>query len=179
MNKLIKTTIAGLVATAGGLLGSFAGADKTSKAWRRYGIPCLLTSLAYGHNPENMWYLSILTMIAPLSFGYGMPGKSDPKPSKIGSFWLSITKGKYLLASALTRATIGSSKALTMLVVPILRGNWLVWGICGAIMIASDTLWGTIHPKGTFKFLGKDLLWEEFLIYFGNVACGLGVIFLV
>ena len=68
---------------------AFAGADRTSKAWRRIGIPFVIAGLAWSYLHHWMIF-SIFFLIIPLSLGYGIPDcllYGGDKGSPIGRFW--------------------------------------------------------------------------------------------
>lgn len=177
LKKLISLLFVGII---GGFLGSLGGTDGVSKGVRRFGIPAIVTLFAL-FTLQNFWCISIMLMSFALSVGYGIP---DPlhlaldlenyygdKGSTLGRFWLKIafkvtqdwTK-QALYANILTRGTIGLLIALSMLYVPILTNNWLLYGVFTAIIVIT---WSFISWRdlGTFKVFKKDLLWSEFIIY--------------
>ena len=57
-------------------MGAYAGAYKTSKAWRRYGLTILYTvyALIVFWNP---WILLTVSIFYPLTRGYGIPEKVE------------------------------------------------------------------------------------------------------
>lgn len=58
-----------------GFLWGFAGAKGTSKAWRRIGVPLVVTIFAFIES-GNLWVLLIFPlMFSALSVGYGIPSK--------------------------------------------------------------------------------------------------------
>jgi len=58
-----------------GWLWGFAGAKGTSKAWRRIGVPLVVTIFAFIES-GNLWVLLIFPlMFSSLSVGYGIPSK--------------------------------------------------------------------------------------------------------
>ncbi len=99
----------------GGLLGSIGGADNSSKMYRRFFIPALLTSYAFS-NTESIFVLTILSMMAALSLGYGIPS-SDDEGSFIGRFFYKITKQNHFLSDVLTRGLIGVLISLSLIIV--------------------------------------------------------------
>lgn len=146
----------------GGWAGAFAGADKTSKAWRRILIPGLLTAYAYS-NTESLLVITIMSMAAPISMGYGIPDETD-EGSELGRFWYKIFKGNHKLADIATRGTIGKLIALSLLSIPIIKGNWIIYfvGSLGIILTNSLISW---RGFGTFKLFGKELSWVEFVTW--------------
>ena len=160
IKKLLSTLI---FSTIGGLLGAFAGADKTSKAWRRIGIPLVITLYAL-FTMRNWWVITVMSMCGALSLGYGIPDENDPKGSTIGRFWYRIWNKNHLLADIFTRATIGVAVSVSLLSIAILGQNWLLYGLIsiGIIAIYATISW---RGLGTFKFKNKQLLVSEFTLY--------------
>lgn len=170
INKLKKLLSTLIFSTIGGLLGSFGGADNTSKAWRRIGIPLVITLYAL-YTLHNWWVLSIMLMGIVLSIGYGIPDQYSPKGSTLGRFWLSIASKMglnltktHLIANVLTRSHIGILTCLSLLSVPILGQNWLLYGL---VSVGIITVYATISWRGlgTFQFKNKHLLVSEFTLY--------------
>ena len=160
-------------ATLGGLLGAFAGADGTSKAYRRFGLPILhlITAII------KYWHLSVGFIIfhaIGLSLGYGIPsynsdGTLEDAGSKIGAFWYKALKNNHRKADLATRMTIGLLKAIPFVIIPILTGKWLIYAIVAVLAILVNVIiGGLLHPKGMITVLKKELLLEEFYIYFGE-----------
>lgn len=172
--KIIKKILSLLFfGTIGGLLGSLGGTDGVSKGVRRIGIPAILTIFAI-FALHNFWCISIMFMSFALSLGYGIPSISD-SGSRLGRFWESIfhyhvllktkeDRKLMILTNIFTRGTIGCLICLSMLCVPLTKGNSLLYGIFTVIIVIT---WSFISWRslGTFKFRGKELLWSEFIIY--------------
>ena len=161
-----------------GLLGSYAGAEGTTKNWRRIGIPLFLTSIAC----ITLWHLaplSLLLLYIPFMMGYGVPCWND-KGSLVGRFWYNLLKKRHTYwektlqekASILTRGTIGKLIGLTAISIPIIKGNWLTYVFCnmGIVLVYAGLSWKGL---GSFKFLGKDLIISEFVTY---LAVGSGIL---
>ena len=148
--------------TIGGLLGAFGGADQTSKAWRRICIPSLITLYAL-YMLHNWWLITIMSMCGVLSIGYGIPDSTD-EGSSLGKFWYNLFNGNHLLTDIFTRGTIGLLVSLSLISIPILKGNWLIYGLCslGIITVYSTISWRALE---TFKAFKKDLLYSEFIVY--------------
>jgi len=156
--KVLKNLFAAII----GLLGAAGGSKNSSKALRRYGIPGLLTILAYVRlHPEcdwleAFWALTIMGMCGILSLGYGIPG-GDDEGSDLGRFWYKITRNSHLWADILTRGTVGLGLALSLIVMPILLDSWVVYGLCS---LGITLTWAFIswQPWGSFdfQFRGKE-----------------------
>lgn len=161
--KLLNVLKVGCLATIGGLLGAFAGAAQTSKSWRRLGIPLLVTLYAL-FTLGSGWTLLIMSMAAGLSLGYGIPSYTDPRGSKIGIFFFNLFNGNHLLADIFTRGTVCLVIMLSLLVVPILIGNWLTYGL---VVLTNLIIYTTLSWRGLgmFKFKGKLLLVSEMVTY--------------
>jgi hypothetical protein len=172
-----RTNKIGLIGLVGGLLGAWGGADNTSKSWRRICIPLIITACAY-YELQNLWVVTIMSLAGGLSLGYGIPSSDGDKGSSIGRIWYKIFKGNHLLADIGCRAHIAFIKSVALLSIPIIKGNYILYGIISLGTIINDVLWGgIIHPKGMFTLFGKKLLWEEFLIYFVNTVLALILIY--
>lgn len=142
----------------GGWAGAFGGADKTSKGWRRILIPGLLTSYAYS-NTESIFVVTIMSMVGALSLGYGIPGEGD-SGSSLGRFYYNLFKQNHKLADLFTRGTIGLLIALSLISIPIIKHNWLMYGLgsLGIILINALISWRNFDSYILFK---KELSWVE------------------
>jgi len=163
----MKIIIAILIGCITGLLGAYGGAENTSKGWRRVGIPLLLTIIAL-LMLKNWWVLTIMSLAGVLSLGYGMPCPLDAVPSKLGLFWSKVFKNPKR-AEIAVRATIGLLQGLSVIIIPILKGNWYGYFVASLWIIVVNIFLGGnafIKDEGTFNFLGKELLVEEYVIYF-------------
>ena len=157
--KIRLTNIyASILPLLGGLLGAWGGADGTSKAWRRIMIPIIITGLAF-MKTESFLTVTIMLMIFALSRGYGIPGVGDAG-SSLGRFWYNLFNQNHFLADVFTRGTVGVMICLTLLSTPIIRKNWLVYGLAclGIIAVQSFVSWRNL---GTFQLFGKMLTWSE------------------
>lgn len=150
----------------GGLLGALGGADKSSKSYRRFVLPALLTSFAFG-NTESVFVITIMSMAGALSLGYGIPSYTDDVEessydagSFLGRFFYKLFKKNHLVADIMTRATIGLLIALSFISLPIIKHNWIIYLACSLGIILTNALisWRSL---GGFKLFGKDLIWSE------------------
>lgn len=161
MNKL-KLRLTNIYATIlpflGGLLGALGGADNSSKTFRRIILPILIMGLAF-LKTESILTLTIMLMIFPLSKGYGIPGEGDAG-SSLGRFWYNVFNQNHLLADIFTRGTIGLLICITLLSIPIIKKNWLIYGLCCIFIISVNCLisWRNL---GTYTLFGKMLTWSE------------------
>lgn len=156
-----------VIAIIAGLLGSYAGAKNTKKAWRRFGIPTLIMLFALFFI-TSWWLITIMFLAFSLSLGYGIPSIFPPdEGSLIGRFWYKKTDN-YKLSEILTRLTIGLGIILTLIVIPILNGNWLQYFFSGFAFVIINVIFGgdaIVKNEETFTIFEKRLLWEEFIIY--------------
>lgn len=162
MNKIL-TSIKGTLTTAlCAFLGAWGGAEGTNKNWRRFLIPFALSGLAYGHLKDWKCIL-IMAMMGAFSMGYGIPDSTD-KGSALGCFWYRISHQNEFLANIFTRATIGFMVGLSLIWIPIIKGNWLTYLLCyQAIKIVYAFI--SWRDLGGYWFKGKYLLWVDSIIY--------------
>ena len=144
---------------AGGILSAMGGAG--NKSLRRIYIPLLLTGLAYVEF-EHIAVISIMTMCAWLSMGYGIPElDGSDLGSLLGRFYYKLFNQNHKLADIFTRGTIGILIGLSLISIPFLKKNWLVYILCclGICMVNALISW---RGFGTFKLFRKELSWVEF-----------------
>lgn len=168
--KLIGISIIGII---GGILGALGGAENSSKAYRRWGIPTLLVILSL-IVLKSLWVIMLFVMVGVLSMGYGVPCPDDPKPSFLGKLFFTLTKGNLYFTNIFTRGTLGALISLVSIVVPLLKGNWLVYvgTSIGIILINALVSWKDL---GMFKLFKKDLLWSE-AITWGSIISLLSIL---
>ncbi len=168
MNKNIRKSLAGsFISFISGFLGAWAGADKTSKLWRRLAIPCLLTAFAYWKT-QNLWVVTMLSMCGALSIGYGIPDQYDTG-SALGRFWYRLFKRNVMYANVFTRGTIGIVISISVISIPIIYENWIVYLLCSGVIILTEALvswrdFGYVLIKWKNKVI-KKLLWVDFILY--------------
>ena len=156
-----------LTALLTGILGTYAGADGTSKAWRRLGIPILLSIFT-----QNAWYL---LLFAPLCIGYGRFDISDDRPSTIGKFVHKITQ-KPLYEDILIRLIV--SICVFSVLLPLAIQIHSIPRFCGlgAIYVAVEVLFGAIiKGEGEISVFGHHYLLEEFIRFAILGACAFGL----
>ena len=168
-------------------LGAYAGSHGTSLLWRRAGIAGLtflyaLTALAPTVGWQALWTITIMSMWGGLSIGYGIPDDGWPQNpnldsgSTVGRFWTMLFRKltnnnislSHRLGDYFTRGTVGLTMSLSMLSVPILKGNWLVYGLGTLGIITAQALvswrgWGSFKQK----IFGKEVefLWSDLANY--------------
>ena len=155
--KLILTNIyASILPLLGGLLGAIGGAG--NKGARRILIPLLIMGLAYLET-DSILVLTIASMIGFLSMGYGIPC-GDDEGSKLGAFFYNLFHQNELWANIMTRGVIGALIALSLISIPIIKKNWLVYfiGLVSIILVQSFLSWRNF---GSYHLFGKELSWVE------------------
>lgn len=162
MNKFLNSIKCSLTSAVCAFLGAFAGAEGTNKNWRRFLIPFALSGLAYRHLKDWRCIL-IMTMMGAFSLGYGIPDETD-EGSGIGRFFYRIFHQNVLLANIFTRATIGFIVSLSLIWIPIIKGNWLTYLVCSLIV---KSVYGSISWRdlGGYWFKGKYLLLVDIIVY--------------
>jgi hypothetical protein len=156
--KIVCTNIyAFILPILGGLLGAFGGAGE--KSLRRILIPILIMGLAYLET-DSILVITICSMIAVLSIGYGIPEGIDTG-SDLGFWFYHFFHENKLLANIFTRGTIGLLIGLSLISIPIIKHNWKIYsiGLIGIILVQSLISW---RGFGTFKLFDKELSWVEF-----------------
>lgn len=163
---IIKILIALGVGVVCGLLGSYAGANKTSLFWRRYIIPIILIIMAY-ITLQNIWAILLAFLIYPLSKGYGIPDETDDG-SSLGKFFYNLFNKSEFLANLFTRSSIAAMQWLVFVVIAGFKGCFMLYSIFGIGFIANTLIWDVfVKNEGTFRLFNRDLGWEEFLRYAG------------
>lgn len=158
--RIIKITIL----TA--LLGAYGGQGK--KEYRRIWIPAVLTALAILH--LRHWLpIFVMSMAGAFSMGYGIPCPSDPDPSSLGKFWYNFFSlvhwnKRKLLANIFTRGTIGFIVALSLICIPIIKLNWIIYLVGSSIIIFMYSLisW---RDLGVIKTKTGHLLIVDLIVY--------------
>ena len=109
---LIWYPLALILAPVCGFLWAWAGADNTSKNWRKLGIGALMAvlGLLFG----GWWSLLVFPLMwGATSLGYGTPSPTD-EGSAIGKFWYRATDENKKLSDVLTRGTVGLCYGLAL-----------------------------------------------------------------
>jgi len=147
----------------GGLLGALGGADKSSKSYRRFVLPALLTSFAFS-NTQSVFVITAMAMSGALSIGYGIPGVGDAG-SFLGRFFYKLFKQNHLVADIMTRATIGLLISLSFISLPIIKHNWIIYSACSLGIILTNGLisWRNL---GGYKLFNRNLIWSETITWF-------------
>lgn len=164
MNKLKKSIIAFFTAITGAILGALGGAEKSSKLFRRIGIPILL--LLMGVLFKNYAAILIALYIPIFYVGYGIPDAND-SGSFLGRFWYKIFSKNSFLADIFTKATIGILFSIILVIIAILQHNAKLLFITVPITILSHVVFGgLIQGLGEIKLFKKKLLGVDLLRYF-------------
>lgn len=149
----------------GGLLGAFGGSSDGDKAYRRFLIPALITSYAYS-NTESILVITIMLMIFILSIGYGIPEENykditaSDRGSFLGRFYYNLFNQNHNLADRATRGTIGLLIGLSLISIPIIKHNWIIYlinSLC-IILVQFELSWRNL---GSYKIFKKELSWVE------------------
>jgi len=153
--QIIKITI--LIA----LLGAYGG--QGHKSYRRMGIPIMIVLFSLCQL-KNLWTLTIFSMIGAFSTGYGIPSPDDDDPSSLGKFWMKVFKNNEYLANIFTRGTIGFLVSLSLLSIPILKTNWIIYIISSLLLIGT---YGMISWRdlGVIKMGDCNLLVTDLIVY--------------
>ncbi len=163
MNKSKSNILTSITSLLGGILGSLSGSDNSNKIYRRIFIPLLIISQAY-YKTDSILVLTIFSMIFPLSLGYGIPDFGD-KGSKLGAFfYFKVFNYNHRLADLFSRGTIGALISLSLISIPVIRHNWVIYGLCslGIILTNSFISWRNF---GEFKLLGKEISVVETVVW--------------
>jgi len=146
----------------GGILGALGGAERSNKAFRRVFIPLALSGYAYV-NLENIFVFTIMSMCGAFSIGYGIPDNGD-EGSALGRFWMKIFKNNHLLADIFARGSIGYLIALSLISIPIIKHNWIIYLIYAKGIILTQALlsWRNL---GQYTLFNRKLNWSETLTY--------------
>lgn len=169
-----------------GFLGAYGGSEGTSLLWRRVGIAVLSTIYAYYKVAKTvgvlqaLWVLTVMSLWGALAIGYGIPDDDYPENenadsgSTVGNFYTMLFRrfknrlDAHLWGDYMTRGTVGCLKAISFLSVPILLGNWVIYGASALGFIISDALIGW-RPWGDFKkvVFGKEIQfnWADVVNY--------------
>ena len=147
-----------------GLLGAWGGAENTSKAWRRIGIPIVLCLCAYFK--VGLYCLSALLLFAPLCIGYGRFDPQDESPSTLGLWAFRTFPKSAMKQDVLIRLSVSFLCVVSLVPYMIKTAEWWHSVVFGLFYMAISVVFGAIVKKeGMIKVFGKDLLVEEFLIF--------------
>jgi hypothetical protein len=156
--------------------GAYAGSHGTSLLWRRAFLPAITTVYAYITISQQvgfvkaLWCISIMSMWGALACGYGIPDEDYPENpnadsgSDIGRFftllfrkWFDRVKA-HRYGDYCTRGLCGVAIASSLIVIPILKTNWLVYilGNLGIILSQSLISWRGWGSK-KIKIFGKEV----------------------
>jgi hypothetical protein len=82
----------------------------------------------------------------------------------LGRFYYKLFKGNHLLADLATRGTIGKLIALSLVSIPIIKGNWITYllGSLGIVLINSLISWRNLK---SFTLFSKTLSVSETLTW--------------
>lgn len=158
IKQILKSIGIGFI---GGLLGAYGGAKDTNKLWRRLGIPIFITVIAL-IMLKHCLVLSIMSLFPVLTIGYGIPDIND-SGSPLGRFWYKFFI-RHTTVDAFTRGTVAFLSCLTLLSIPLLKSNWIMYIIGSIVTIAvyASLSWRSL---GHITIFGKNLIWSEIIPY--------------
>ena len=164
----MKKSIVGLITLICGLLGALGG--QINKKLRRIAIASILTVLALIY-VRNWWVLTIMSMAGVFSIGYGIPSSTD-EGSALGQFWYNIFKNTFnwnqkkieFFANIFTRGCIGFLIGLSLISIPIIKGNWFVY-LLGWGLIKTTYALISWRDLGVILIKKIHLLWVDIIIY--------------
>ena len=148
-----------------GFLRAFGGSSGTSKNWGRIGVALLTTVYTYAHlYPligllNALWALSVMTMAGAIAMGHGIPDPGYPQDttvdegSTLGRFFYNLFNYNHLYADIFTRGTIGIMITVSLVVIPIFKGNWMLYILCGLGIVISQA---TISWRG-FRVINQNV----------------------
>ena len=144
-----------MIAIVTAILGAYAGAEGTSLAFRRVGIPLICGVYAFCVTGHLWAILPYLGWFGVLSLGYGKPDGTDA-----GS-WL----GRVFKRDMLIRGFLAVLFSLCMLLTVSDYHGWvlksglliLIWSIFGGDDIVKN--------EGTVRLFGKEVLIEDLILY--------------
>jgi len=142
-------------------LGAYGGQGE--KKYRRIYIPLILTSLALLYL-RHWGVIFIMAMAGAFAMGYGIPSPDDDDPSSIGKFWYNLFNRNELLANIFTRGTIAWMVNLSLICIPILKGNWLTYWI-GCLFIKLAYTVFSYRDLGVIRTKNEYLLWSDLIVY--------------
>jgi len=84
--------------------------------------------------------------------------------SALGRYFYILFKGNHYLADFCARGTIGILISLSLISIPVIRYNWVIYGLCslGIILTNSFISWRNL---GEFKLLGKEISLAETIVW--------------
>jgi len=160
-----------------GFLGAYAGSENTSLLWRRCGIPVIFTMCALIAT-MNIYTFFLMSLWGWFSIGYGIPDATD-EGSTIGRFWYNIFNNKFL-TDIFTRGTVALGICFSFSIMPILKGNWLIYFI-GCIQILFIYMYNSWRGYGVIAFKIKEknyqLCYSDIVTYMVLGISGLLILF--
>ncbi|MFA5048599.1 MAG: hypothetical protein WC516_06265 [Patescibacteria group bacterium] len=167
IKKLSKFTSIAFVFS---FLGSLGGSQNSRKAIRRYGIPSITFFLVFLKTlnlfPENLWLLTIFSMVAVLSLGYGRVTNDDSNPSCLGIFYNKLFPNRPVVQDCLIRGTVGLLMCVSLLSIPCILNNWVSYFLgCFIIMLGYTIV--------SWRSLGNLIMGKYELCYSDVINYGL------
>lgn len=174
MNKLLEK-IKYLIPAITSLLSSLGG--QGIKEFRRVILPIVLS--IFGFLEVGYWGISLGLVGIFMAIGYGIPDYSfstvtsglpiifsvNDEGSTLGRFWYKFFRYNHLLADVFTRGTIGLGVCLTILSIPLLKNNWVMYALGCLLIMLGQTVF-SYRGLGVIKFKNGELLWSDLINYF-------------
>lgn len=150
-----------------GLFGALGGAEEGENAYRGMLIPIFLITMSYFQlkNPYVL-YMGILFLTFTIGYGHTSP---------LRLFYEKLFNNNQFYTNIATRGTIGTTMCLPLLIIPIIKQNWILYGIVSFIII-NTYAWISWKNLRSFYFWKIKLIESEFWTYF---ILGFGVCLLV
>jgi len=172
---IIKLLLSIFIGSLCGLFGALGGAEKGHQAFRGILIPVFLVIMAF-LALKNPYICVIGALYGVFTIGYGIPDENDAG-GPVGAFFWRLFKGNNLLTNLATRAFIGKLASLSLIIIPILKHNWVIYWI-SSTLIVNTYAWISWRELRSFKFFGIWLTESEFWTYFSiGIATGLLIYF--
>jgi hypothetical protein len=150
-----------------GLFGALGGSEDGNKSYRGIIIPIFLIVMSYFHlETSKILYLSILFATFAVSYG---------RTSPLKLFYEKLFNNNQFYTDILTRGTLGTLMTLSLIIIPIIKQNWILYIIVSFIIINIYS-WISWRSLRSFYFWNIHLTESEFWTYFG---LGLGASLLI
>jgi hypothetical protein len=124
------------------------------------------------------WFcLILLSLIGVLSIGYGrFDPINDDKPSFLGKLAYKLFPKSQVLQDVTIRGMVGILMCISILVIPFLKHNWIIY-LIGCIIILGSYCGISWQAFGEIKFKDKELLISD-LIHYTVINCGILLVIL-
>jgi hypothetical protein len=168
----IKNIINAPLAFMGGILGALGGSSNSSKLYRRIGFPLLITIIATS-KLHSLWLFSTTIMVFCFFIGYGIPdNNTGDEGSCLGRFWFKICNGNNFFTNFFTRGSVGILISFSLISIPIIKHNWLIYFLCSSGIFISQALISWMG-FGSISFKNKELCISDLINY--SIITGLSI----